>query len=105
LSKNQNQKNYWSRLFQKPEKDWQFSWKNQPCMASGYMAGYLKKNSSQQNLRIMVIYKTQVLDFWESHFRCQRTVLITVRGIFLFLINTKHYWYIYYIRPSNSVKK
>jgi hypothetical protein len=32
-----------SRLFQKPEKDWQFSGKNQPFMASGFMAGYLKK--------------------------------------------------------------
>jgi hypothetical protein len=56
-------------------------------------------------LRIMVIYKTQVLDFLESHFWLQRTALITVRGLFLFLINTQHYGYIYYIRPWNSVKK
>jgi hypothetical protein len=43
LSKKSESKNYWSRLFQKPEKDWQFSGKNQPFMASGSMAGYLKK--------------------------------------------------------------
>jgi hypothetical protein len=36
-------KNYQSRLFQKPEKDWRFSGKNQPFMASVLMAGYLKK--------------------------------------------------------------
>ncbi len=96
-------KNYWPRLFQKPEKDWQFSGKNQPSMESGYMAGYLKK--IQTKFENPGYTQAQVLDFWESHFQCQRTVLITVRGIFLFLINTKHYWYTYYIRPSNSVKK
>jgi hypothetical protein len=32
---------YWSRLFQKPGKNWQFSGKNQPFMASGFMAGYM----------------------------------------------------------------
>ncbi len=72
-------KNYQSRLFQKPEKDWRFSGKNQPIMASGLMAGYL---------RIMVIYKTQVLDFLELHFQLQRTALITVRGSFP--VSNKH---------------
>ncbi len=67
--------------------------------------GRLFEKNSKQNLRIMVIYKTQVLDFLESHFWLQRTALITVRGLFLFLINTQHYGYIYYIRPWNSVKK
>lgn len=42
LSKKSESKNYCSRLSQNPEKDWQFSAKNQPFMASGYMAGYLK---------------------------------------------------------------